>query len=173
MKLGIFTFIMMVLCFAARAEESSIVSPDKCYLIRLQRKPQSIYPVVILRDARTGVESEIFDYGSVGQGTTGLRALWSPDNQYFALDIAVGPSTQEVEVFHIKGGKAYEVEILPIPKALDTKKYSFRGGTFAKSWGANSQGLWIGDSSKNRSFHFRFTKDGKLKADAFKDEEPT
>ncbi len=169
MRKILIAFLFSALYLAAHADEPSVVSPNKRYHVRLHHNPGAIFPVIILRDARTGREAEVFDYDSVGQGTTGLDALWSPDSRYVALGIAVGPSTHEVEVYRIDNGKAAEVELLPLPKSLDTKKYSFRGGTFADRW-EDSRTLWVGDSSKNRSFRYHFTKNGKLLAHAFKDD---
>lgn len=163
--------LSLTLCIAANADKHALASPNKRYLIRLHHKRDSIYPVIILRDTRTGREVEVFDYDSTGQGTTALEALWSPDSRHVALDISVGPSTHEVAVYRIEDGKATEAELLPLPKALDIKKYSFRGGTFASHWKDNRT-LWIGDNSKNRSFRYRFTENGKLLTDAFKDDLP-
>lgn len=153
----------------ANADEPSLASPDKRYLIRLHHKPDAIYPVVILRDTRSGHESQIFDYDSVGQGAIGLDALWSPDSRYVVLGIAVSPSKHAVKVYRIDQGVVREVEILPVPKALDTRTKSDRGGPFTDRWEDNRT-LWIGDSTKYRVFRYRVTKDGKLKADAFKEE---
>lgn len=168
MRAILFAASFLVLCAITKAEPT-VASPDKRYLLVLRApKPDSVYPIIVLRDARTGRETEVFDYDSVGQGTTGLSALWSPDSRYVALTIAVGPSTQDVGVYRIENGNAHEIEILPLPKALDTKKYSFRGGPYVDRWEDN-QTLWIGDSSKSRVFRYRFTKSGKLRADRFEE----
>ena len=166
--------VAVMLCLvlgAARADEPAVESPSKRYVVRLQHRDGATFPVIILRDTQSGRESEIFDYDSVGQGTTGLEALWSPDSVHLALTIVVGPSTQEVQLYRIAEGQAREIEIPPVPKAFDTKKYSHRGGTYADRW-EGSRVLWIGDSSKNRRFRYRFTKNDKLVVDAFKDDAP-
>ena len=65
---------------------------------------------------------------------------------------------------------AAAVEKLPIPANLDKEPYKIRGGEFVDRW-ANATTLWIGDSSKFRLFRYRFTSQGKLLADKYKNDE--
>ena len=79
----------------------------------------------------------------------------------------MGPATQDFAVYGVADGTPREVEILPIPKPLDAKRYGHRGGPSVERWQDNRT-LWIRDSQKSRSFRYRFTKQGKLLADGFK-----
>lgn len=171
MKATFLTLLLSTFCLAASSNEPSVASPDGRYVVRLCHKPDSIYPLILLRDTRTGKETEVFDYDSVGQGTTGLDAVWSPDSRYLALTIAVGPATQEFAVYRIADGAARELEILPIPKSLDAPRYGHRGGPSVNRW-EDSRTLWINDGQKNRAFRYRITKHGKLLADGFKNDTP-
>jgi hypothetical protein len=148
-----------------------VASPDSRYIVRLHHKPDSTFPLILLRDTRTGRETEVFDYDSVGQGTTGLHAVWSPDSRHVAVTIAVGPATQEFAVYRVADGTASELEILPIPKALDAPRHGHRGGPSVNRWEDNRT-LWINDGQKNRAFRYRISKQGKLLADGFKDDTP-
>jgi hypothetical protein len=124
----------------------------------------------MLRDTRTSREAEVFDCDSVGQGT-GLHAVWSPDSRHLALTIAMGPATQDAFVYRIRDGVAHEVKLLPIPKSIDAPRHGHRGGPSVERW-QDSRTLWIADGQKNRSFRYRFTNQGKLLADGFKQHEP-
>jgi hypothetical protein len=127
--------------------------------------------VIILRDTRTGREAEIFDYESVGQGTSVLHAVWSPDSRYVALTLAMGPATQDVAVYRVTDGAAREVKILPIPKSLDAKRHGHRGGPSVERW-QDHRTLWVSDDQKNRSFRYRLNKQGQLVADGFRQHAP-
>jgi hypothetical protein len=151
------------------ADEPSVASPDRRYAIRLHHEPDAVYPVILLRDTRSGKETEVFTYDSVGQVTTRLRSAWSPDSHHVAFTIAVGPATQEFAVFRMVDGTARELEILPIPKSLDAPLLGHRGGPSVDRW-ADNRTLWINDGQKNRAFRYRITKEGKLAADGFKDD---
>lgn len=132
MRTALTALAYLTMCLVASANDPAVPSPDQRYIITLRHpKTDAIYPVIVLRDKRTGRDTEVFNYDSVGQGTTGLDALWSPNSRYVAITIAVGPATQDVEVYRIDNGKAVEVELLPPPKAIDAKKHSFRGGPSA------------------------------------------
>ena len=125
----------------------------------------------MLRDTRTGRDVELFDYDSVGQGTSVLRAFWSPDSRHVALTLAMGPATQDVAVYRITEGVAHEVTLLPIPKSIDAQRYGHRGGPSVERWGDNRT-LWVSDGQKSRSFRYSFTKQDKLLADDFKKHAP-
>jgi hypothetical protein len=171
MKTAVLAILFSVVCLQAADHDTPVKSPDKRYVIFL-RPPQgdAVFPVIMLRDSRTGREEEIFDGNSIGQGAD-LHAVWSPDSRHVALTIAMGPATQEVFVYRISNGVVSEVELLPIPKAIDARRYGHRGGPSVKHW-QDSRTLWIVDGQKSRSFRYRFTKQGKLLADGFKQDAP-
>ena len=149
-----------------------MLSPDKRYLVTLRPpKPDTAFPVIMLRDTRTGRDVELFDYDSVGQGTSVLSAFWSPDSRYVALTLAMGPATQDVAVYRITEGAVHEVTLLPIPKSLDAERYGHRGGPSVDRWEDN-RSLWVSDGQKSRSFRYRFTKQDELLADDFKQHTP-
>jgi hypothetical protein len=171
MRTTLLVLLFLTLCLAARGDESSVASPDGRYAVRLHHKPNSVFPLILLRDIRSGNETEVFDYESVGQGTTGLHAVWSPDSRHVAFTIAVGPATQEFAVYRIANGTVRELEILPIPKSLDAPHQGHRGGPSVNRW-EDSHTLWINDGQKNRAFRYRITKQSKLLADGFKEDKP-
>jgi hypothetical protein len=171
-KTSLLAFSYLALSLMASAGEPSVPSPDKRYLVTLQSaKPDTAFPVIVLRDTSTGRDVELFDYDSVGQGTSALHAVWSPDSRHVALTLAMGPATQNVAVYRITNGTAHEVPILPIPKSLDAVRHGHRGGPSVDCWHDNRT-LWVNDGQKSRSFRYRFTKQGKLLADHFKEQTP-
>ncbi len=163
--------LLVALGLEASGDEPSVSSPDGRYILRLFHKANSIFPVIFLKDTRTGGETEVFDYESVDEGTTDLDAIWSPDSRHVAIDVRNGPATHMCVAYLVKNGQAREIEFLPIRKSLDATRHNFRGGTFGDHWEDN-QTLWVGDTQKFRTFRYRLTKKGKLLTIGFKANDP-
>jgi len=152
---------------AAEKAPDKMVSPNKRYELSLVQPTETgKYPVLILRDLKTGRKLWDFDYEQIAEWHSGdLHAGWTPDSKHLAITIQAA-RVVGTTVLSIDGEKVEEVELLPIPAKLDTKSYTTRGGEYFSNWETNSS-LWLNDSSKSRSFRYSLTKEGKLLADAF------
>jgi hypothetical protein len=169
MKIIALAFSLMI-GVTAHGGELTVTSPDKRYSIIFRHsKGESVLPVIFLRETLNGYESKLFEYASsLGQAASSQKALWSPDSHHFALTIVAGKGTMEVVVYRLRNDSLDKVEILPLPKAIDTEEISFPGSPSADRW-EDIRTLWISDSSKNRCFRYRLTKNRKMLADAFEE----
>lgn len=166
-KATILSLLLFAVFVQAADYDAPVKSPDgRCVVFLRPPAGEAVFPVITLRDTRTGKETEIFDGDSIGQNT-GLHAVWSPDSRHVALTIAMGPATQEAFVYRVDNGAVHEVELLPIPKSIDAPRHGHRGGPSVERWQDNRT-LWINDGQKSRAFRYRLTKQGKLLADGFK-----
>ncbi len=152
------------------AADAVLRSPDARYEVTLvQPTGDEKSTLIVLRDLKTNQQIWDFDYDSVAERhVSDLRGGWSPDSRHLALTIQVA-RVVETMVLRVEEEKVEEVEMLPIPEKLDNPSYTHRGGEFFSHWESN-EALWINNNTKNRSFRFFMTQDGKMLADAFEDD---
>lgn len=155
---------------AAEKTPDVLVSPDKRFELKLiQPAEPGKYPLMVLRDLKSGQALWEFDYAEVDEWHTGeLDAAWTPDSRHLAVTIQVA-RVIGTTVLSVHQEKVEEVEFLPVPAKLNKKSYTTRGGEFFSHWESNTS-LWLNDNTRNRSFRYSLTKEGKLLADAFKDD---
>jgi len=154
----------------AHGDELTVTSPDQRYSIIFRHSNgESFLPDTYLHESLTGDDLRLAGYAPIKKGSSRFNALWSPDSRHVAVTLTGLPGLNGVQVWRIGVSPHISMlEILPLPKAIDTKKTSFVGGTSAHSWEGNEI-LWISDRSKNRLFRYRLTKNRKMLADAFEE----
>ncbi len=123
---------------------------------------------IVLRDTKSAQDIWEFEYDAVAERIVAtLEAGWSPDSKHVGITIQSGVGS-EVMVLRVEDSEVEEVEILPIPPALDREPRHSRGGEVFGHW-ENTRSFWTSENRKDRFFRYSITPKGKLLADKYED----